>query len=123
MVVYDPVSAYLKNSPDLYRGIKHAASKLSRNKISHIKGYQDQTGRTLSNIEKLNIIADKLATEAISEERGGEPEGHDFFWPMRKIDGQTVTRKEGMRLGTAAQSEELNGWQMKKNEYEPQRIQ
>lgn len=62
MLEYDPISAFLRSDPDLYCGIISAAKQLNIEGIDHVKGHQDRSGRTLNNIEKLNVVADKLAT-------------------------------------------------------------
>lgn len=46
--------------------------------------------------------------------RCNEPQWHEMLEPMLKIDGKTITRKEGMMLCIAAESEELHEWQREK---------
>lgn len=76
--------------------------------IGYMKGHQDLTGKTLSTMEKLNVIMDKLATKAISEAKCSELEWHKMLVPMLKIDGKTITRKKGLMLSIAAENEELH---------------
>lgn len=114
MVEYHPVATYLKSDPDLYCGIKYAANRLKIEEIVHIKGHQDQSGRTLRNIKKLNVIVDKLATKVVNEEKSNEPEWHASFGPMLKIAGKVITQKEGLNLGITAEIEELHEWQSNK---------
>lgn len=112
MVDHDPVAVYLKSDPDLYCGIRSSAERLTINDIGHVKGHQNRSGRELSNIEKLNILADNLATKAVIEENTAEPEWHESFGPMLKIQGKVMTQKEGMKLGVAASIDKLHEWQM-----------
>lgn len=78
--------------------------------ICHVKGHQDKTGKFLSTVENLNVIADKLGTRAVNEERSDEPIWHEMLGPMLQIDGKIITGKEGM-MHITADSEELHKWQ------------
>lgn len=114
MVEFEPVAANLKNDPDPYCRIKNAARKLIIEEIGHVKGYQDSTEEILSTVEKLNVIADKLATKAINEARCGEPKWNEVLGPRLRIDGKLITSKEGLMLRIAAEIEELHEWQREK---------
>lgn len=111
MIEFDPVAAYLKSDPDLYCGIRNVAGKLWIEEIGHFKGHQDQAGRILSNIEKFNVIADKLTIRAVYEENSEEPEWNPLFGTMLKIAGKTITRKEGLQSVIAAEVSDLHEWQ------------
>jgi hypothetical protein len=80
LIEYDPISAFLKSDPDLYCGIISAAKQLSIEGIDHINGHQDRSGRTLNNIEMLNVLANKLATQAFNEEISVKAEWHKNPW-------------------------------------------
>lgn len=121
MIDFDPVSAYTKNDPDLYVRIHKASNKLEIVKIDHVRGHQDRIGQELNLVEKLNVLADQLATKATSESEAAELEWNPEIGPILKIAGHPVTNKEGMFLSIAAE-----GWirivavtkaQIKRSEY------
>ena len=64
---YDPVAAYIKNDPDLYSGLRNAANKLNVIQYGHVRGHQDRCGRKLTFVEKMNIMADNLASKAVAK--------------------------------------------------------
>lgn len=65
LLEYDSVSAYTKNDPDRYVGIREASNEFEVSEVGHVKGHQDRTGKSLSAVEKLNVLADKLATKVV----------------------------------------------------------
>lgn len=69
--------------------------KMIIEEVGHVKGHQDSTGKVLSTVEKLNVIADKLAMKAISEARCRELEWDKSLVPMLKIDGKVIIEKRG----------------------------
>lgn len=66
--------------------------------IDHVKGHQDSTGKVLSTVKKLNLIADKLAMKAVNEVKCCKPEWHESLGAILKIDGKAITKKEGLML-------------------------
>ena len=84
----DPIAANLRNDPDTYCGIRNAMKNLEVIEFGHVKGHQDETGQTLSTIEKLNVMADKLASKAVKEARSEDVACHETLGPILKIDGK-----------------------------------
>ena len=87
---------------------KKCGQNLPIDEIGHVKGHQDQSGRTLLNVERFNVMADKLAAMAVNEENCEEPEWHTSFGTMLKIAGKMITRKEGLQLEIAAKISDLH---------------
>lgn len=52
--------------------------------VEHVRGHQDETGKVWSMVEKLNVLADQLASKAISEEKCEELQWNMIFGPMLK---------------------------------------
>lgn len=75
LLEYNPISAYTKNDPDLYVGMREAVKELEVREAGHVKGHQDRMGRALSVVEKLNVLADKLTTRAVEEGQPTTPNG------------------------------------------------
>ena len=112
----DPIAANLRDDPDTYCGIRNAMKNLEVIEFVHVKGHQDETGTYISTIEKLNVMADKLASKAVKEARSEDVAWHETLGPILKIDGKVITKNEGIMLCIAAEEEEFHAWQMKKLE-------
>ena len=91
---FDPISAYAKNDHDLYIGIRDSLSQIEISGISHIRGHQDKEGRELNHVEKLNVLADELATRAVKESEESQVEWNRDMGPILEIDGVTITKKK-----------------------------
>jgi ribonuclease HI len=120
---FDSISANLRNDPDIYCGIRNAIKRLDVIEVGHVKGHQDETGQTLSTIEKLNVMADKLASKAVKEARCGEVEWHETLGPILTIDGKVITKNEGIKLCIAAEEDEFHAWQIEKLKLRPRTYQ
>lgn len=107
MIEYDPVATFLKIDPNMYCRIRSAVKQLNIEGFTHVKGHQDRSSRTRNNISRLNIMAERLATQAVNEENSVGPEWHESLGPILKINGKAITQKEGMCLGIAEAAEEL----------------
>ena len=91
LMEYDPISANLKNDPNLYCGLRYMVNQINVKTVNHIRGHQDETGKTLSNVEKLNVLADQLASKAVNEERCDEPKWNIVMGLTLKINGKIIT--------------------------------
>lgn len=63
-----------KNDNDLYMGIHKAMNHIEISEIGHIRSHRVKAGVESNHIEKLNILADKLALKAIEELEASELE-------------------------------------------------
>lgn len=89
----NPISAYMKNDPGLYVGMREASKELEVLDVSLVECHQDRTGRVLSAMDKLNVLADKLATKAVGESQIEDPERTKEIGPMLIIVGTPITNK------------------------------
>lgn len=64
---HDWDALFTKNDPDMYHGIRETVKKLRLSKMDNVKGHQDQEGRELNLIERMNILVDKFSTKSIKE--------------------------------------------------------
>ena len=103
-----------KNDPDLFLGLRDAANKLNVTQYGHVRGHQDCCGRKLTFVENMNIMADNLASKAVSESELLQPEWSQETGPMLVIRGQPIMNKEGINLCIAAERNEFEIWQMRK---------
>lgn len=79
-----------------------------------LKDTSTRLAKALSTIEKLNVLADKLASKAISEKKCEELQWNMILGPLLKIKGKLITRKESAALSAAAEINERHKWQSEK---------
>jgi hypothetical protein len=111
---YDPSNALLRNDYDAYWIIRKARKTVEISDVRHVRGHQDRTGKSLSFIEQLNVIADELATKAVEGAKIEEPGWSHESPPTLKIRGKTVTKREGLMLSISAERDEFEEWQKEK---------
>lgn len=91
---HNPMVANLKNDPDLYCGLKNSTRNIEIEEIAHVKGHQDETGKILNNVEKLNILTYKLAMRGVNKRNCDEPTRNKILGPLLRIDGKVITQKK-----------------------------
>lgn len=90
----NPIGAYLQSDHDLYSIIQKSLKELRVVETGHVNGHQDREGRTLTTTEKLNVVADKLATEPVRKAIIRQPEWCKEFSPLLIIQGKVITKKK-----------------------------
>lgn len=78
----NPVRAHLENDHDLYAIIAKAIPNMKVDEIQHMKGHRDRESRNLTTTKKLNVQADKLATEALRKAKIEQPEWCEETSPL-----------------------------------------
>lgn len=113
LIQYDPNNALLRNDYDAYWIIRKARKTVAIQEIRHMRGHQDRTVKDLSFMEKLNVIADDLATKAVKRVRIEEASWSTESPPTLKIRGIVITKREGLMPSISAERDEFEKWQMR----------